>query len=130
MSYCRWSCDDGYSDAYVYEDVSGGWTTHMASYRHQPNAPKSALTVLFEAREANFDEDATHRLYMEAQKERDEWVEKNPPIEIDHPDAGVSFNHATPKLCAENLIRLSKAGFHIPEHAINALLEESKEEQE
>jgi regulator of replication initiation timing len=130
MSYCRWSCDNGYSDAYVYEDVSGGWTTHIANMRFPPNAPKSPLTVLMEAHEADHDQDAIHRLYMEAQKNRDEWNDKKPPVENDHPEAGKSFNHATPKLCAENLIRLSKAGFHIPKHAINALLEESKEEQE
>ena len=129
MSYCRWSCDNGYSDAYVYEDVGGGWTTHIASSRLQPNAPKSALTVIFEAQEAGHDENTFLRLYMDAQREYSEWVDKNPPVKIQHPDAGVSFNHATPKLCADNLIRLSKEGFHIPEHAINALLEESKEEQ-
>jgi regulator of replication initiation timing len=83
-----------------------------------------------EAQKAGQDKDEMHRLYMEAQKERDEWMDENPLIKIQHPDAGVSFNHDTAKLCAENLIRLSKAGFHIPEHAINALLEESKEEQE
>jgi hypothetical protein len=77
MSYCRLSVS---SDAYVFEDVSGGWTTHITSHKS-------------------------------------------------HPEAISRFNHETPKLCAENLIRLCKEGFRIPKHAINTLLEEGKEEQ-
>jgi len=32
MSYCRFSCDDGKSDVYVYE-IAAGWVTHVASHR-------------------------------------------------------------------------------------------------
>jgi hypothetical protein len=33
MSYCRWSSNDFQCDVYVYEDVAGGWTTHVACNR-------------------------------------------------------------------------------------------------
>ena len=33
MSYCRWSSDDFQCDLYIYEDVNGGWTTHIAGNR-------------------------------------------------------------------------------------------------
>lgn len=33
MSYCRWSSIGGQCDLYVYADVSGGVTIHIASYR-------------------------------------------------------------------------------------------------
>jgi len=36
MSYCRWSTDNFRCDLYCYEDVSGGWTTHVAGRRRTP----------------------------------------------------------------------------------------------
>ena len=33
MSYCRWSSLNWMCDVYCYEDVSGGWTTHVATNR-------------------------------------------------------------------------------------------------
>ena len=33
MSYCRFSSDDWQCDVYVYADVAGGWTTHVAAVR-------------------------------------------------------------------------------------------------
>ena len=40
MSYCRFS-DCGYqSDVYAYEDVAGGFTVHLASYRYDRAIPE------------------------------------------------------------------------------------------
>lgn len=36
MSYCRWSSDGGQCDLYCYEDVNGGFTTHVAGRRRHP----------------------------------------------------------------------------------------------
>lgn len=33
MSYCRWSSMNWMCDVYVYEDVDGGWATHVAGRR-------------------------------------------------------------------------------------------------
>lgn len=33
VSYCRWSTNDFQCDLYVYADVSGGWTIHVAGNR-------------------------------------------------------------------------------------------------
>ena len=33
MSYCRFSCDDGKSDVYCYEDCEGGFTSHIGADR-------------------------------------------------------------------------------------------------
>jgi|WetSurMetagenome_2_1015567.scaffolds.fasta_scaffold148707_3 hypothetical protein len=35
MSYCRFSSDNFNCDLYIYEDVSGGFTTHVASNRQR-----------------------------------------------------------------------------------------------
>lgn len=34
MAYCRWSTDDYQCDLYVYADVSGGYTIHVAGGRY------------------------------------------------------------------------------------------------
>ncbi len=34
MSYCRWSSDDFRCDLYIYDDVRGGVTIHVAGRRH------------------------------------------------------------------------------------------------
>ena len=39
MSYCRWSTDNFKCDLYCYEDVNGGFTTHVASNRPSPPYP-------------------------------------------------------------------------------------------
>lgn len=39
MSYCRWSTDDFGCDLYCYQDVSGGWTTHVASNKRVYTVP-------------------------------------------------------------------------------------------
>lgn len=48
MSYCRWSNDDFQCDLYVYADVSGGWTIHVAGNRpvyKEPLPPPIPLTI-------------------------------------------------------------------------------------
>lgn len=38
MSYCRWSCLDFKSDVYVYANINGAWTIHVAGNRVLPHA--------------------------------------------------------------------------------------------
>ena len=46
MSYCRFSSDDYGCDAYVYEDVSGGFTIHLAGRRYLGDVPKTSTIDL------------------------------------------------------------------------------------
>lgn len=39
MSYCRWSSNDFQCDLYCYEDINGGWTTHIAGSKLIPREP-------------------------------------------------------------------------------------------
>jgi hypothetical protein len=39
MSYCRWSSDNFLCDLYCYADVSGGWTTNVATRRYVGDIP-------------------------------------------------------------------------------------------
>lgn len=128
MSYCRWSCLNGYSDVYVYADVNGGWTTHVAGMHPPPGAPERHGTELFTTAlgtQARVWWAFRANIYQREQRARDAWNKANPPQPIDHPEAGKSFNHNTPLECAENLRRLQRDGFTVPEWAIDSLIAEA-----
>lgn len=111
MAYCRWSeCD-----AYVYEDVSGGWTTHIAGYRNPAGYPPPF----------DFSTDESFALSIEARRE---WSEKNDQhVAIGLSEDGASFNHDSPGECADNLRRLKALGYNIPDDVIAELEEEQRE---
>lgn len=127
MSYCRWSSDRGYSDVYVYEDVHGGWTTHVAEMRRPPGAPLLAHEAMCAAIDEGKSSHEAAITYQEAEKKRDAWDAENPLSKIQHDEAGACFNHATPGECADNLERLRDEGFTVPSYAIDALREEQAE---
>ena len=128
MSYCRWSCMDGYSDVYVYANVHGGWTTHVAGRRIPEGAPPDADSVMLKFMDNHpGDTKGAADAYLAAQKCRREWDANHPHFAIDHPEAGVSFNHDSPGACADNLERLRGEGFTVPDWAIETLREEHLE---
>ena len=110
MAYCRWSdCD-----VYVYEGQDG-WVTHVASRRNKAGYPPD---FDWENVEASF-------------KARNAWSEANQEyVEIGLPDAGESYLHNTPGECAENLIRLKREGFNVPQYAIDELIDEEMDRGE
>lgn len=113
MSYCRWSSDCYQSDVYVYEDTSGGWTTHVAGSRHHPLKPCPTPP-------AKHTVEATMAYWMEC----DEWLAGVSNWEfqnIDHEAAGRTFNDPTAKDCAERLRRMQSEGLIVPQYAIDAL---------
>jgi hypothetical protein len=115
MSYCRFSDEDFRCDVYVYESACG-YETHVAARRRvlredmlPPPLPDSASPEQQVAR---------HMRVMEI-------VDSAEVQEIDLPEAGESFLHATPGECADNLERLRAAGFRVPQYAIAALRAEA-----
>lgn len=117
MSYCRWSSDNGYCDAYVYQSTGGGYVTHIAGRRRPPGAPVDPHSLVRQG--------CSYEEFKAAENAREEWGKANPLVDIDHPESGTSFYHAGPKECADNLIRLRGEGFAIPQYAIDELLEEA-----
>lgn len=113
MSYCRWSSDDFKCDLYIYEDTSGGFTTHVAGRKHTgdiPTVPTFGTVTMQEWTEAN-------------QKQSD-WLVKADYKEIDLPYAGETFNDETLEdllLRVENLISL---GYRVPKYVIQTIKEE------
>lgn len=109
MAYCRWSdCD-----VYVYEDVSGGWTTHVAARR---NAAGKAPPIDWTSEETTLSSYQTHN----------KWHEENTEyVDLKMPSAGKSFNDPSPGECADRLEALRAEGFDVPQYAIDELREEA-----
>lgn len=139
MSYCRFSSNNFWCDVYVYEDVYGGWTTHVAGYRHIirpiPLLPSWWITCL-----GRYDIDAKRVLYPNRFIAAFAWVWLRiyftfmrlhnwsvgviPRRKIGLPHDGARFNDATAKDCADRLIYLHDLGYKVPRSAVNALLVE------
>ncbi|WP_344250997.1 hypothetical protein, partial [Isoptericola hypogeus] len=98
MSYCRWSSDDHQCDVYVYEDVAGGWTTHVAGRRWVLAEP------LPEPIEVSTDFTA---------KQWDQWwargrrvsaiLDRSTTEPLALPHDGETFNDPNPVACADRL---------------------------
>jgi hypothetical protein len=136
----NWRCD-----VYVYEDVAGGWTTHVAGRRHPfppiPDLPlhklprfggnwcKESRRVVYPGRWqalcakvvfrfAAFWHNKVHMLTLHMIPLR--------PIGLPHD--GKNFSSDTPGDCADLLERLRAIGYVVPDYAINALREEHSDE--
>ncbi len=119
MSYCRWSSDCHQSDVYVYEDMNGGWTTHVAGGRRHPlrSVPAPPDTT-------------TANMFIVYWMACERWVCDESNWEwrpIDAKFAGLSFNDGSAKDCADRLRSLKAAGLNVPQYAIDELDAECNE---
>lgn len=141
MSYCRWSSDNWRCDVYVYEDVSGGWTTHVAGRKRvippipdisygwapsfggvwQPEKRRVDYPTRWHAAAAwvvfGFLSFWHNRVHMAS-------LRLIPLRAIGLPHDGESFNDPTPFACASRLKHLRLLGYSVPQDAIDALLSE------
>jgi hypothetical protein len=124
MSYCRWSSDDFQCDVYVYEDVAGCWTTHIASRRrHIPDDVLASFPVVDENDFMSWH--VRHRAVMDWLSETKDHAQL---ITLDHmPSSGETFHDDTPGECADRLEALRAEGFNVPQYAIDSLREEQIE---
>lgn len=143
MSYCRFSSANWKSDVYVYEDVSGGWTTHVAGRRRTwPVIPDLSILLMprFGAEWSAENRRVVypsrwhalggkifgtiwcwwHRLHM--------WTVGISPLkEIGLAHDGGTFNDATPGECADRLLMLRALGYCVPQYAVDELRDEHAE---
>lgn len=142
MSYCRWSSMNFRCDVYVYEDVSGGWTTHVAGMRRKgwviPQFPLMALRF-----GAKWDGESRKSVYPTRLHRAGAglwfrsaaiwgrihswWLNRVPLHPIGLPCDGESFNDPTPEDCAKTLERLRSLGYVVPQYAIDNLREDAAE---
>lgn len=116
MSYCRWSSDNWKSDVYVYGDVSGGITCHVAGNRIVGDIPE--VPAIGSVSEEEW------RKAMQASRE---YMDKAAHVAIGLSLDGKSFNEPDEAAMAARLLQLRAEGYSVPQHAIDALLEEAAE---
>lgn len=119
MSYCRFSSSSFRSDLYAYEDVGGGWTTHVACNRivgDLPPEPKLSDITEETLKESSETWLAQHRVFMDA-------VRDAPRERIGLPHDGESFNDATLGEFRDRIAYLQSLGYHVPERTL-ALIDE------
>ena len=117
MSYCRWSSDNYKSDFYVYEDVSGGWTIHMAARRVVGDVPP-----------LEWPKDPTDKAqqdaFMRSYRAQSEFFDTATREDIGLPHDGESYGFATAGECADKCEELAALGYHLPAGVVEALRQE------
>lgn len=119
MSYCRFSSNDFQCDVYVYEDVTGGFTTHVAANRLVYSDPLPPRVDFDESRIAE---------WIARQQQVSKMIEEAHRVHIGLPHDGESFNDSDAASCADRLEQLRALGYIVPQYAIDTLREESNEE--
>lgn len=116
MSYCRWSSDDWTCELYCYEDVSGGWTTHVAGNRVVGEIPKAPFSMLKD------DPDG----WLVANRKQMDFLETAKREDIGLPYDGQSFNDPTLEDFLERLLHLKKVGYRFPDYVLEEVRAEIK----
>lgn len=114
MSYCRFSSDNWRCDLYCYEDVGGGWTTHVASNRYAGDIPE----VPELPRDGPADE------WIAAHRAQSDWIRTADRAPIDLPYAGARFNDPDLESFLARVRMLRDAGLNVPTWVDDAILEE------
>lgn len=120
MSYCRWSSDNFQSDLYVYEDVYGGWTIHVAGNRIVGDVPP-IVWPLDPKNGAQFGE------YVASRSAQSAFLETANRETIKLPGAGETFVTDSPGACADKIEELASIGFIVPAGVVEELRAEDAE---
>jgi hypothetical protein len=115
MSYCRWSDNDFQCDAYVYEQVGGGFVIHVAGNRVKfRDILPPAVPLVSDDMSAWIERYKVVQAMLET-------VTREP---IGLPFDGETIQAATAGDCADELERLRAVGYNVPQYAIEALRDE------
>ena len=123
MSYCRWSTDGFRCDLYCYEDVAGGYTTHVAENRLVNPPPEIAWPG----------QDADAKAWIEFTRMYNEAIQKAIKGQYEAialPHAGERFNDPTLQEFKDRLLYLRGLGYRFPDEVLSEIDEELKEKQE
>lgn len=110
MSYCRFSSDDYQCEVYCYEQVGGGFVTHVASNRYVGEVPKAIP----------LNHPSTEEI-MSAHRDQMEWLRTASSIAIGLPHDGCCFVDDSAGECADRLESLRNDGYRVPQFAIDRL---------
>lgn len=120
MSYVRWSHK---SDVYIYVDVMGLWTVHVAS---QTTVNGDDIETLGERTFRAYKEKQLSNLQsiLQEQKEKINSLDK---MDIESEFAGKTFQVGSAKEMVDLLVRMVNDGIKVPTFVIDELMEESLE---
>jgi len=114
MSYCRWSSDNFNCDLYCYEDVSGGYTTHVANYRF-----RTWLRIFSWLTDKRVKINKhTLRCPNTSLWELPHWLAHK---RIRLPDAGETYNDETLEDFYQTVKRLILLGYRVPNYVLKSI---------
>lgn len=111
MSYCRWSSDNWKCDLYCYEDVNGGYTTHVAGRRRVGDVPDDRMLDMVDGLISAEEWSELHREQMKV-------LDSLPFEDINLPHAGDSFNDPTLEAFKARIMMLRGLGYHVPDYVL------------
>lgn len=110
MAYCRFSSDDFRCDLYCYEDVHGGYTTHVAAVRVVYKDPLPPIVSIDDPVAWLARHERVKKLHSKASL-----------VDITLPNAGESFHDATVEGFLDRLRYLRDIGYRFPSEVIEAV---------
>lgn len=110
MSYCRWSSDNWKCDLYCYENVNGGWTTHVAAQKVTGDVPEELEIGSVPAEE-----------WIKAHNAAMDFLDTAERKPIGLPHDGRSFNDPTLEAFRERLLDLRAAGYSFPDYVLDEI---------
>lgn len=118
MSYCRFASDGFQSDVYVYES-GNGFVINIAQYSLSNDWTYPSLFANAPTDEADFLVHATAVI-----QKQQEWMRTATRTKIKRLHSGDTFNIKDRQGAADRLMYLRGLGYHVPQCAIDGLLED------
>lgn len=128
MSYCRWSCDDYRCDLYCYEDVSGGYTTHVASSRYDWEPPSPSPYSVAEM-DRLLRAEPGGAAWAKSQQDYHAKLGGAPIVRIGLPLDGKSFNDPDLESFRQRVADLIEMGYRAPAYVLETIDEEIADER-
>ena len=122
MSYCRWSSDDFKCDLYCYAS-SEGYTTHIANNRVIGEVPHIDW-------ESFLDKRVSAKEFADQYQAQMQFMETCQREQIGLPEDGKSYDDPDLESFLDRILYLRKLGYRVPDHVINDIREEIRDEQE
>lgn len=124
MSYCRWSSDGFRCDLYCYEDVSGGWTTHVAGNKVVGDIPEELPMPYLTKDGGDGVETPEWTAWSVRQRQIHDYLGKAERVPIGFPHDGETFNDTTLADFHARLLMLRRAGYRFPDSVLAEVNEE------
>jgi hypothetical protein len=107
---------NGYCQVYLYEDVDGGYTMHVAARKTPPGAPEHGFEVILEK---GFEE------YKKQEALYNQWRNSVEMVPLTHEYAGQTYLLCEIEEVIEMLKEMREAGVVFPDHVLTTLREEA-----